>query len=310
MTPLEKAIIIPIIYYDLLDRPLTALEIFKYLPALKPEVSFFEIQQTLANSDWLKKHLTASHGLYFLTGRDKLINLRSERLKLASLKWKKLRGLIKKLTLVPFLRLVAITGSLTAHNTQPDSDFDLLVVAQNNRLWLARTFLTGLTGLLGIRRHHAITRDRLCLNCYLTQDGLEIKEEAKPRDWHSAQEYGRLTPVLEIERGLYQKFSAQNSWLKEFLSSYPWPNFVGAKKIKPSRLLSLARRVIEWALNGSIGKRLEETLGQWQSRRIRQKNENQPADQIYISPTCLIFHPHSKSYELMQLFNKQLANLN
>lgn len=310
MTPLEKAIITPIIYYDLLDRPLTALETFKYLPALKPEVSFFEIQQALANSAWLKKHLTAHNGLYFLAGRDNLINVRSERLKIACLKWKKLNGLIKKLTVVPFLRLVAITGSLTAYNTRPDSDFDLLVVAQNDRLWLARTFLTGLAGLLGIRRHHATTRDRLCLNCYLTQGGLEIKQEAKPRDWHSAQEYGRLTPVLEIEKGLYQEFSAQNFWLKDFLSSYPWPNFIGAKKIKPGRLLSLARQTIEWTLSGSMGERLEKALGHWQSRRIRQKNENQPADQIYISPTCLMFHPHSKSYELMQFFNKQLANLN
>ena len=310
MTPLEKAIITPIVYYDLLDRPLTALEIFKYLPALKPEVSFFEIQQALAGSDWLKKHLTANHGLYFLAGRDELIAVRSKRLKLAQLKWKKLKNLIKKLTLVPFLKLVAITGSLTAYNTQPNSDFDLLVVAQNSRLWLTRTFLTGLTGLLGIRRHGQITRDRLCLNCYLTQGDLEIKQEAKPRDWHSAQEYGRLTPVLEIEPGLYQKFSAQNSWLKEFLLSYPWPSFIGANKISPDYWLSLTRQIIEWGLGGSMGNWLEKVLGRWQSQRIRQKNENQPADQIYISPTCLMFHPHSKSYELMQIFNKQLASLN
>lgn len=309
MTSLEKAIITPIIYYDLLDRPLTALEIFKYLPAIKPEVSFFKIRQTLASSDWLAERVETRQGLYFLKQRDGLMALRGDRLKLAQLKWKKLRALVKRLALVPFLKLVAVTGSLTAYNTQPSSDFDLLVVAQNGRLWTARTFLTALTAALGIRRHGQATRNRLCLNCYLTQAGLEIKHAAKPHDFHSAQEYGRLTPVLEITAGLYQQFLTQNGWLKDFLAVYPWPNFIGAKKITPSRFLSHLRRIAEWLLNGSIGERLEKTFGRWQGRRIRQKNENQPDDQVYTSSTCLMFHPHSKSYQLLQLFNQRLASL-
>ncbi|HCX28063.1 MAG TPA: hypothetical protein DHI91_02900 [Candidatus Portnoybacteria bacterium] len=309
MTSLEKAIITPIIYYDLLDRPLTALEIFKYLPAVKPEVSFFQIQQTLASSDWLAERIKTRQGLYFLKKRDGLLALRGDRLKLSQLKWKKLRTLVKRLALVPFLKLVAVTGSLTAYNTQPSSDFDLLVVAQSDRLWTARTFLTALTAMLGIRRHGRATRDRLCLNCYLTQAGLEIKHAAKPHDFHSAQEYGRMTPVLEIADGLYQQFLTQNSWLKDFLAVYPWSNFIGAKKITPSPFLGILRRIAEWLLGDRIGERLEKTFGRWQGQRIRLKNENQPDDQIYTSSTCLMFHPHSKSYQLLQVFNQRLASL-
>ncbi len=222
MLDLEKKIISTLVYYDLLDRPLTELEIYKYLLGPSREVSFFDFKQTPPELVQTKK-ISAKNGLYFLPERSELIKIREKRLKLAQLKWKKLKKLARWLALVPFLRLAAVTGSLTAYNPRPESDFDLLIVAKSGRLWLTRTFTTGLLALLGKRRHGQLTRNRICLNCYLSDESLEIKSEAKPRDFHSAQEYGRLTPLLEISRGLYQKFIEANGWLKIFLSFYPYP---------------------------------------------------------------------------------------
>ncbi|TSC52117.1 MAG: hypothetical protein LiPW39_614 [Parcubacteria group bacterium LiPW_39] len=308
MTNLEKSIIATLIYYDLLDRPLTELEIYKYLLGPSREVSFFDFKQTLANLVQAKK-INARDGLYFLSEHSELIKIREKRLKLAQLKWKKLKKIGRWLALVPFLRLVAVTGSLTAYNTRQESDFDLLIVAKSGRLWLTRIFTTALLGFLGVRRHDQLTRDRICLNCYLTNDSLEIKNEAKPRDWHSAQEYGRLTPILEIKPGLYQKFIQANGWLKNFLNFYPWPASQTARKIKASQWLEAGRRMMEWCLGGKMGDWLEKKLGQWQTRRIRQKNESQPADQVYVSDQCLMFHPQSKSYELMRQFNLKIEQL-
>lgn len=308
MTNLEKSIISTLIYYDLLDRPLTELETYKYLLGPSQEVSFFDFKQALAELVSTKK-ISAKNGLYFLPERPNLIKIREKRLKIAQLKWKKLKKLVRWLALVPFLKLAAVTGSLTAYNTRQESDFDLLIVAKSGRLWLTRTLITALTGLLGVRRHDQFTQDRICLNCYLTEDGLEIRPQAKPRDFHSAQEYGRLTPILEIKPGLYQKFIESNQWLKFFLSFYPWPNSQTAKKIQPNIFLTLVRRVAEWCLGGKIGDWLEKKLGQWQTRRIRQKNESQPADQVYVSNQCLMFHPQSKSYELIRQFNLKIEQL-
>ncbi len=311
MTNPEKSIIAALIYYDLLNRPLTALEIFKYLAAGSREISFFEIRKILDSSNFLKKTVSNNGGLYFLKNRENLVLEREKRLKLSQLKWKKFKRTVRWLALVPFLRLAAATGSLTAYNSRPESDFDLLIVAASGRLWLTRTLTTALLGFLGARRHGSATRDKVCLNCYLAGDNPEIKPEAKPRDLHSAQEYGRLSPVLEIKSGVYQEFVRANNWLKIFLNFYPWPNSQTAKKIKENNFLGIFRQLAEWCLRGKAGDWLERKLGRWQRRRIEQKNETSPADQIYISDQCLMFHPQSKSYELMKRFDlliRQLAD--
>jgi len=309
MTNLEKSIIAPLFYYDLLDRPLTVLEIFKYLAAPVQGADFFEIKQILERSDFLKKVVENKQGLYFLKDRRDLMAVREKRLKISQAKWKKLIKISRWLVLVPFLRLAAVTGSLTAYHTRQESDFDLLLVVQNGRLWLARTLTTALLATFRARRHHRLTRDRICLNCYLTSEHLEIKEEAKPRDFHAAQEYGRLTPILEIKPNPYQKFIQTNGWLKNFLGLYPWSASQTANRIKPNKFLGILRQILEWLLSGKIGDGLEKVLGAWQTRRIRQKNETGLADQVYVSEQCLMFHPQSKSYELMKRFNGRMEQL-
>lgn len=310
MTKLEKAILAPLVYYDLLDRPLTAVETFKYLCALAPEISFFKVRQELKSSWPLNDRLRKKEGLYFLAGRQRLIKIRQKKLKLAQLKWKKLKRLGCFLALSPFLRLAAVTGSLTAYNTQTSSDFDLLIILKKNRLWLGRLLLTGLVGLLGRRRHGTLTQDRLCLNCYLTEEKLEITPKIKPRDWHAAQEYGRLTPLLEIESGLYKKFVASNLWLADFLKNYPWPNDLGAKRLRSGLFSSALRQALEWLLEGSLGERLEMATGRWQKKRIQHKRPPEKflgGDQVFISDDCLMFHPQSKSDKLIREFNLKMA---
>jgi len=308
MTNLDHTILSTLIYYDLLDRPLTELEIFKYLAATADGVSFLSLKQALAGLVAAKR-IEIKNGLYFLPGRANLIKLREKRLKSAQLKWKKFQKLTRWLALVPFLKLAAATGSLTAYNTRQDSDFDLLIVTQRGRLWITRTLVTALCGLLGARRHDQLTQDRICLNCFLTQDNLEIKPEAKPRDFHSAQEYGRLTPILEIEAGVFQQFIQANSWLRQYLKYYPWPNDPTAKRIEPAWPINNLRRGFERLLDGWVGERLEKRLGNWQRRRIKQKTKDEPTDQIYVSNQCLMFHPRSKSYQLMKDFRQKIMEL-
>ncbi|KKT26911.1 MAG: hypothetical protein UW11_C0005G0035 [Parcubacteria group bacterium GW2011_GWA2_43_9b] len=268
---MNQALTAPLIYYDLLERPLTALEVYRYLRADAPELSFFNVWQELKTAGTQASFIQEKNGLYCLSGRQKLIAARQKRLKLAQLKWKKLKIIGKYLALVPFLRLVAVTGSLTSCNTTKQSDFDLLVIVKKNRLWLGRLLLTGLVGTLGKRRHENFTQDRICLNCYLTENNLEITAQAKPRDFHSAQEYGRVTPVLEIKPGLYEKFIRANLWLAN----------------------------LDW---------LEKITGQWQNERIvkKRQGERSNADQVFVSDECLMFHPRSKSDKLMKAFNRKI----
>jgi len=305
---MNKALTAPLIYYDLLERPLTALEVYRYLRADAPELSFFNVWQELKTAGTQASFIQEKIGLYFLSGRQEIIKIRQKRLKIAQLKWRKLKKIGKFLALAPFLKLVAVTGSLTGYNTVKQSDFDLLVVIKKNRLWLGRLLLTGLVGILGKRRHGNLTQDRICLNCYLTEGDMEITARAKPHDFHSAQEYGRLTPVLELKKGIYINFVRANIWLADFLKNYPWPNNINAKKIQPLAFFNLIRLIFERLLDGKIGDCLEKITDGWQNKRIREKRwkEQSNTDQVFISGGCLMFHPRSKSDRLMKAFNRKI----
>lgn len=304
----EKAILAALIYYDLLDYPLTSVEIFKYLSALGRGASFLEIEMLLHSSPELQKRVGCCQGLYFLKGRDDLVGRREEKMKLVQSKWRKLKKGARWLAAVPFLRLAAVTGSLTSCSVHSGSDFDLLVVLEGRRFWTSRILLTGLFHALGKRRRRNLTQDRFCLNCYLAKGALEILPEAKPRDFHSAQEYGRLTPIFEVEP-LYSQFLKDNRWLEDYLASYPWPGNFNAKRIKPFFLFEVVRKFGEWVLGGRMGEKIEKLAGQWQWRRIMRKKEQGPADQVHVSGQRLIFHPGSKGYELMKNFNLKYERL-
>ena len=299
MDNLEKSILQTLIFYDILEKPLTALEIFRYLPVQNRLVSFFELKQVLANSPEIKKLTEESRGLYFLSGQADLIEKREKRIKESQLKLKKLKEISWVLFFVPFLKMAALTGSLTLQNAKMSSDFDLLVVVKEGRLWTSRAFLILITQILGLRRYGQKTRDRFCLNCFLSQKHLKIEKEAKARDFFSAQEYGRLIPILENKPEIARDFFKENRWISEFINFFPWPqNFLSKKEV--SYFKKFPVRILEWMLENRLGERLEEKLGSWQSRRINSKLSLSPEDQIFVGSQCLIFHPQSKSEKILR----------
>jgi predicted nucleotidyltransferase len=311
---LEKAIVSALVYHDLLDYPLTSLEILKYLDRtfldLENPPSLFQIQTLLEKSPLLKNILDQKKGFYFVKGRDKIVNLRINRQKLADQKWKKIRRIAKLLQILPYLRMIGVTGSLTLNNTRQESDLDLLIVTKPGRIWTSRVLVTGLIGVLGQRRRDQITKDKICLNCYISEAALEIKPKMKSHDLHAAYEYFRLIPLLEIKKGLSQNFQKANTWIKKyFFFDYDKKN--NLKTVKINKLLGLFRYGFERLLDTRIGDFLEKKLGQWQKRRIKKKLKTpQPDDQVVFNDQCLMFHPHSKAPRLLKAYKLKMTCLN
>ncbi|MEA2113280.1 MAG: hypothetical protein U9P63_01305, partial [Patescibacteria group bacterium] len=185
MTSLEKSILATIVYYDVLDRPLNAWEIFRYMirrrkadktrlfrSACNNTLNF--VLDALENSLKLREIISQKNGFYFLRGREKIIKERIERQKIADQKWKKARKVIRFLQLIPFIRLVMVSGSLAMNNTKDRSDIDILIVSKFGRIWTCRGLTTLFIHLIGQRRHSNLTKNRLCLNHYLTDRSLKI----------------------------------------------------------------------------------------------------------------------------------------
>ncbi|MAF20084.1 MAG: hypothetical protein CMI55_00175 [Parcubacteria group bacterium] len=307
MTSLEKSILATIVYYDVLDRPLTSWEVFKYLIKTgKNQNDLNKVLQVLENSSELAKFINQKNGFYFLKGRLKIIKQRIRRQIIADGKWKKAKRLIRLLQAIPFIRLVAVSGSLAMNNSKQDSDIDLLIVAKSGRIWTCRGLTTLYLHLIRQRRHDSLTKDRLCLNHYLTDQSLTIPFKSL----YNAQTYAHLVPVWQTPSSLYQRFQKANQWINDDLYAYPISQKGSLNKIKSNPYFSLIRNFRESTLDGKLGNRIELLLKKFQVRRIKKDSLTyQTGGRVVFNDQQLEFHPDSPEKGILEKYNQKMKEL-
>ena len=313
MTPLEKSILATLVYYDVLERPLTGLEVFKYLISRdiskeeRKKINLNQVLDLLENSPTLSNLIGQKNGFYFLKGRPKVIKERIERQKIADQKWKKAKRLIKLLETIPFIRLVTVSGSLAMNNTKEEADIDLLIITQAGRIWTCRGLTTLFVHLIGQHRHGPLTKDRLCLNHYLTDKSLKIPFKSL----YNAQTYAHLVPIWGIKLPrIYNQFQKANRWIGDYLIFYPRGQEGYLKKIKSNRFLVSSRKVREFILDKKIGDGLEFLLRKFQERRIKKDPLTyQVGGRVVFDNKQLEFHPDSPERWILEKYNQKMRQL-
>jgi len=319
MTDLEKSILATLVYYNVLGRPMTGWEVFKYLirpeprSCLSSKTSLNQILDVLENSPELAKLISQKNGFYFLTGNERIIKQRIERQKIADQKWKKTKQMVKLLQLIPFIRLVVVSGSLAMDNPKKESDIDLLIITRAGRIWTCRGITTLFIHLLGQRRHGCLTKDRFCLNHYLTDQSLKIPLASL----YNAQTYAHLVPTWEYHSRfgsntlkLYNQFQKANQWLKDYLFFYPQSQQGYSRQIKSNQSLSFSRRLREFILDKKIGDALEFILRKVQARRISQDPLTyRSGGRVVFNDEQLEFHPDSPEKGILEKYNQKIKEL-
>src|SRR6266496_291655 len=103
-------------YADVFEYPLTLEEVYRYLQ-LKP-TSAEDVARTLADES-----LFTQVGDYFtLRGRDGIVQTRERRAAVAAKLWSKAANYGRIIAALPFVRMVAVTGSLAMSNTDEGKD--------------------------------------------------------------------------------------------------------------------------------------------------------------------------------------------
>ncbi len=324
MNFLEKAILATIVYYDVLERPLTGWEVFKYLIKLSevrplkrnlsevttirgrtstPDLN--KVLDVLENGSELGKYIGQKNGFYFLKGRQKIIKQRVERQIIADRKWKKARRLIRFLQLIPYIRLVAVSGSLAMNNTKEESDIDLLIISKAGRIWTCRAFTTLFIHLIGQRRHNSLTKDRFCLNHYITSHSLKIPWQSL----YNAQTYAHLVLIYQ-EKGLYRKFQKANQWIGEYLVNYPIAEKGYLTTVKSIKFFGLIRRFREWTLDTWYGNILESLFRRIQRRKIKKEPLTyKKGGRVVFNDEQLEFHPDSPEKRILEKYNQKMGEL-
>lgn len=147
---LAKAIFGAVAFFDILKRPLVRKEIHKFL--YKKRASLIEIDEELKRNQFLKNHLGEHLGYFYLKGHEEIVEEFLERKEYSRKFWQENLRFIKLLRFVPFIKMVAIGGSFAREMVDELSDFDLYLVAQNQRIYLARAFINFLNKRISAAR--------------------------------------------------------------------------------------------------------------------------------------------------------------
>ena len=209
LSELEQAILLTVLYADLFDYPLTRDELYRRLvhPA-RDRAAFSRAVSRLTGP-----YLAATQGYLTWTGREALVALREHRRVVAQELWATAYRYAGWLRRVPFVRMVAVSGSLALCNAEPESDIDLFCITAPNRLWLARAWIVPLSKLT-----HALPRRfprYLCPNYILTLSALDVED----RNLFTAHEVTQAVPLWGFDT--HRRFRLANPWIHDFLPQTP-----------------------------------------------------------------------------------------
>ena len=279
---LSRAVVQTVAYSDIFDYPLTAREIHRYLAGVN--ASFEEVVQALEEG-----FFTRTGDYFTLPGREEICSIRIQRearsreLLPHAIKYGRILGAL------PYIRMVALTGSLAVSNISKAADFDYMLVTAPGRVWTARAF-----SLLFNRFVHLFGHT-ICPNLIVSETALEWPLH----DLYSARELCQMIPITGM--GVYQRLMKANEWAKEFL-----PN-VDITKTSEVSETSEVWKVLELPLRGKMGDRFE----QWEmDRKIARfsKQEGFGEETVFNTEVCQgNFHHHRKWTQ--EVFEEKLSAL-
>ena len=253
---IKTDILTTLTYFDIFSYPLTQTEIF------------FFLQETHSLKSYTSalNHLVAEQQVYRI---DELLMLRDNyemvvRRRKGNHAAKKLLDkavpIARFLSYFPYVRGIAVSGSLSKNFADENSDIDFFIITMKNRLWIARTIMHLFKKLAILFRKENL----FCMNYYIDEAGLEIKE----KNIYTATELATLMPLRGVE--IFQQLYLDNKWSKEFLPNYnvrvSHTNAVKSNTVK---------RLVEWSFANKMGDWIDNILMNITAKRWKKKKEQQ-----------------------------------
>ncbi|MFI5161097.1 MAG: nucleotidyltransferase domain-containing protein [Sphingobacteriales bacterium] len=259
MSDIKRHILVTLTYFDLFNYPLTMDETHLFLPAKYNIEEFGYALRSLVIEKLIykfEKYYTLKNDLFLVERREKGNAKAAEMIAIAG----KVGDLLIRF---PYVRGIAISGSLSKNFADDDSDIDLFIITAKNRLWIARTIMHCFKKLTFLfKKEHYF-----CMNYYIDEQDLQIHE----KNIYTATEVATLMPLHG--EAVFEQFYLANGWTREYL-----PNkclrVATAKPVKNS----LFKKFVEWLFNNRAGNSIDGILMSITAKRwlkkMQQKKRN------------------------------------
>ena len=241
MSDIKKNILAALAYFDLFNYPLTMEEVFLNLPS-KCDQQEFEFALRCLVTDRVVYHFGKFYTLkndYFLIERRINGNAKAEEMIAVA---KKVGDFLIRF---PYVRGIAISGSLSKNFADETSDVDLFIITAKNRLWIARTIMHCFKKLTFLVNKHQY----FCMNYYIDELELQIRE----KNIYTAIEIATLIPLHGDT--VFEQFYIENAWTREYL-----PNKCLRLTTARSLKKSLLKSSTEMLFNNWLGNKIDDLL--------------------------------------------------
>lgn len=208
----EQAILTTILYSDIFSFPVTKDELWKFL--ISPQkITRKEFDKALHS---LAQQITFQDNYFCLKGKEKSIVQRKKNLTAVEQKMQRALWITQRLSRIPSLLFIGISGGLAVGNATKNDDIDLVIIVKKNTLFQSRLLVLIVLEILGVRRsrNQKYPANTICVN--LLFDETQLGWFAKQQDIYTAREVGQMVPLFE-RKGIYKKFLSANSWISDFL---------------------------------------------------------------------------------------------
>jgi hypothetical protein len=278
----ELAVLRSVVYASLFDYPLTLEQLQQALIGVRADQE--TIAKWLPSSALLRSTIEHGDGLYFPAGRGDLIATRSRREALSRELLDRDRRILSMVSRIPFVRMVALSGSLAHLNAEGSADLDLFVITAPKRVWAVTVTMLLLSKLMGVRRH-------VCMNYVVSEAALPIERQ----DLFSANQIIHLRPIFGGE--VFARFVAANPFVRIF-----YPNFELPKPQAPSPKPA-SEAVLSFG-PAQLAERACRSLYRWHLRR--QAATWKSRDEVRLEDECLKLHTSSHRIQTLNKFESAM----
>jgi len=291
MTAEELAIARSVLYASLFDYPLTLAQLRQTL--IESAQTPSEIQSWYARSEALRATIEYRQGFFFPRDRRDLVPERRRREARSRIFLARHRRLLSVVCALPYVELVALSGSAAHLNLEGTGDLDLFIVTRGRHVWSVAVAVVVIAKLL--RR-----RKTTCVNFVLADSAPALDQQ----DLFTASQIIHLKPLVGAET--YRRFVATNPFVARF-----YPNFrvTVAQERGWRPFLRGAKRVVEFALAGPSV--LVEHLCRlaYRGYLTRRASTWQSPEQVRLDPDCVKLHTQSHRQSVLSRFDRAVHTL-